>query len=80
MSIGVFLYSHCHQHRVSISAPLMSELKFAEIERHLEETLSLLKEARDPQRRLILLTDMRLLLLEADRLLLESGHTDNPGG
>ena len=56
----------------------MSELDFVQVERQLEKTLSELKEARDPHLKRILLADMRLLLSEADRLLLKSTPTVAP--
>jgi hypothetical protein len=56
----------------------MSELEFRQIERQLEETLSELKEVRDPQHRRTLLSHMRLLLIEADRLLLKVTPTIPP--
>lgn len=56
----------------------MSENKFAEIERQLQETLSELKQVRDPQLRQKMLADMLRLLVEADRLLSEKGYTANP--
>ena len=42
--------------------------EFSELQRRLEEALSKLREAEDPKLRRVLLTKMRLLLIEADRL------------
>jgi hypothetical protein len=41
---------------------------FAELQRQLEEALSKLKETKDHELRRVLLAEMRLLLMEADRL------------
>ena len=40
----------------------------AELQRQLEEALSKLKETKVPELRRVLLAEMRLLLMEADRL------------
>ena len=58
---------------VSIHLPLMSQTEFSEVERLLEESLSELKETTDPELRCAMPSDMRRLLAEADRLLLEGG-------
>ena len=50
----------------------MPDHEFSEIERQLEQDLTALKEAQDTNCRRTLLMDMRLLLIEADHLLLES--------
>ena len=43
--------------------------EFVKLERELDKTLSKLKKTRDPNVRRVLLREMRLLLLEADRRL-----------
>ncbi len=43
--------------------------EFAKLERDLDKTLSKLKKTRDPNVRRDLLREMRLLLMEADRML-----------
>jgi hypothetical protein len=50
----------------------MPETEFSELEQKLEAVLAELKGTKDPNLRRRLLLDMRMLLLEADRLLLES--------
>ena len=52
----------------------MAERDFAEIQLDILETLSQLKRATDPKLRQKLLTQMRTLLAEADRILLESAN------
>jgi hypothetical protein len=52
----------------------MADRDFAEIQLDLKETLSQLKTATDPKLRQQLLTQMRALLAEADRILLESAN------
>jgi len=52
----------------------MADRDFAEIQLNLKETLSQLKGATDPKLRQQLLTQMRTLLAEADRILLESAN------
>jgi hypothetical protein len=41
---------------------------FAELQRQLEEALSKLKETKDHDLRRVLLAEMRLLLMESDRM------------
>ena len=53
----------------------MADRDFAEIQLDLEETLSQLKRATDPKLRQQLLTQIRTLLAEADRILLESANS-----
>jgi hypothetical protein len=43
--------------------------EFVKLERDLDKTLSKLKQTRDPSVRRELLREMRLLLMEADRML-----------
>ena len=45
------------------------KLEFVKLERELDKTLSKLKRTRDPNVRRDLLREMRLLLMEADRML-----------
>jgi hypothetical protein len=52
----------------------MSEHKFAGVSRQLEEKLSETKRLNDPQLRRAMLTDMRQLLAETDRLAGETGR------
>jgi hypothetical protein len=68
-----FPVSEACQIGVSIPLPLMSQTEFSEVERLLAESLSELKETTEPELRRARLSDMRRLLAEADRLLLEGG-------
>jgi hypothetical protein len=47
----------------------MAEREFSEAQRKLEQTLTKLKETKDPKLRLLLLREMRRLLADADRIL-----------
>jgi len=47
----------------------MSESELAEVEHELQETLNRLKQTKDPARKRTLLLHLRLLLMEADKLL-----------
>jgi len=49
----------------------MSERDFAQLEADLERTVFHLKETTDPHHRRNLLLELRLLLAEADRLLVD---------
>jgi hypothetical protein len=53
----------------------MSDDKFAAVARQLEETLSKLNRVSDPALRRTLLSDMRRLIAEADRLAAEAAQT-----
>jgi hypothetical protein len=48
---------------------MQPEREFKEVQRRLEETISELKDTKDPKLRQLLLRDMRRLLAEADRIL-----------
>jgi hypothetical protein len=50
----------------------MPDTEFAEVQRQLEAVLWQLKDTEDPKLRRKKLLDMRLLLAEADRLILAS--------
>jgi hypothetical protein len=54
------------------SNTLMPDTEFAEVQRQLEAVLWQLKDTEDPKLRRKKLLDMRLLLAEADRLILAS--------
>jgi hypothetical protein len=71
MPVRFFLYVVGYPAVFQSARPFMTDHEFAEVARLLEETLSELKQSRDPQLRRIMLADMRLLLSEADRLLAE---------
>lgn len=49
----------------------MTDRDFRQLQDDLEESVSKLKRTDEPQRRRDLLLEMRLLLVEADRLLLD---------
>jgi len=48
----------------------VADRRFTEIEKDLQDTLSRIKGTKDPTLRHLLLRDMKLLLAEADELLL----------
>lgn len=52
-----------------VPATVNNHSDFAQVQRDLDETISKLKAARDPEARKRLLRDMRRLLVEADRIL-----------
>ena len=56
----------------------MAELGFIEVARHLDETISRLKRARDTDTRRALLLDMRLLLVEVDRIIFDLDLQPSP--
>jgi hypothetical protein len=64
------LYGIEHYHCRTLSCP-MTDRHFRELQDDLEEAVSELKRTDEPQRRRDPLLEMRLLLVEADRLLLD---------
>jgi len=56
----------------------MAEPAFIEVARHLDETISRLKRARDTDTRRALLLDMRLLLVEVDRIIFDLDLQPSP--
>jgi hypothetical protein len=54
----------------------MSDADFAKVERQLRETLSGFEQTTDRGLRRKMLADLRLLLVEADRLLSETAETN----
>jgi hypothetical protein len=52
-----------------LARPIMNDTNFEKVSEQLEETISKLKNAKDPAERKALLTTMRYLLVEADRLI-----------
>jgi hypothetical protein len=56
----------------------MTHRDFRQLQRALEEALSKLKETKEPKLRRNLLLEMRSLLAEADRLLLDGADTATP--
>ena len=56
----------------------MTDRDFRQLQRALEEALSKLKETKEPKLRRNLLLEMRCLLAEADRLLLDGADTATP--
>lgn len=64
------LYGTEHYHCKTVSRR-MTDRDFRQLQDDLEESVSKLKRTDEPQRRRDLLLEMRLLLVEADRLLLD---------
>ena len=54
---------------VNCGVQRMSESELAAVEHELQETLNRLKQTKDPARKRTLLLHLRLLLMEADKLL-----------
>ena len=50
----------------------MTERDFAELEQRLEQAVLKLKRTKDPKSRRDLLRELRLLLVEADRIIIET--------
>jgi hypothetical protein len=60
LTLGLFCFG---RYNVGVSKP-----EFAEVQRKLDEALAKLKATQDPNLRRELLKEMRLLLIEAERL------------